>query len=132
MLKKIVILFVALGLVSPFVLLSDLYPFFRLGMFAEPVQYIPQTEYFLIEYQTSHNQLFQPFQTAQMGFEDSHFQYILRYYVYQKQALKLLQILNQKQKKNNLSIKQWRIKRIVIHKKKQKKDTTLILNWQTP
>ncbi len=69
-------------IVLPFILVSDFYPFFRFGMFAEPIKSNIQTEYFKIEIEI--NQTKRIIKSEEINFADHHFQYLVRYAYYQK------------------------------------------------
>lgn len=65
----------------PFVLITDMYPLLRFGMYAEPMRKNAKNEFFLLEF-LENNQI-KNFDTAELGFNQGHFQYIIRYFVYQ-------------------------------------------------
>ncbi|HVD98127.1 MAG TPA: hypothetical protein VNB90_07965 [Cytophagaceae bacterium] len=86
------------GLLVPFVLITDIFPFMRFGMFAEPITRSVQTEKFVI-YQldaTGNKNLLHP---ERIGINPNTFYYLCRNYFYRNEAelfsKKLLQLSDQ-------------------------------------
>ncbi|MCS6796782.1 MAG: hypothetical protein RMJ97_07465 [Raineya sp.] len=78
--KKII--FITLVLVwLPFLLLTDIFPFLRFGMFAEPTK---STKQELFELYTLENGKLRKFNTYLWGIDEGVFHYIVRKYYYQK------------------------------------------------
>jgi hypothetical protein len=75
------------GITVPFVLLNDLFPFFRFGMFAEPVGRTVQTESFLLLYRDASGKT-HPVQPAEVGL--TSLPYLMRNYYYRGDAEKFL------------------------------------------
>jgi hypothetical protein len=126
--KKYVIFLSILWLLIPFVLLTDLFPLFRFGMFAEPVRNITSIERLAVYYQNI-TLNYELFQSEQVGISEGHFAYLLRYYVYQRKLQQLFRQLHQiagKQKK----IIRWEIRKILQNKHLSQGDTILIASWQ--
>lgn len=111
----------------PFVLIQNFFPFFRYGMFAEPIQYVNQTEQFLISYYDS-GQKEHPFSSQKIGLEEGHFNYILRSYYYQENLQQLFSQLNQILEKSQ-NIKAWKLTKIINYPDLNKSDTLTIF-WQ--
>ncbi|MEK6480501.1 hypothetical protein WJR50_23360 [Catalinimonas sp. 4WD22] len=79
---SIVILF---GLFFPFIMQQTFYPFFRFGMFAEPVKRDIQTEYFLLL--GIHENGFVDKNVGDLaGIDQSKLNYLLRNYYYRKET----------------------------------------------
>jgi hypothetical protein len=82
--RYIVIFFFLLMGFVPFLLMTDLFPFMRFGMFAETIQALPQKEVFNVE-------IIRPDGTKkslserQIGLDDSHLNYLARQYYYKQQ-----------------------------------------------
>jgi hypothetical protein len=82
MLKKVIFGFILVWLLLPFILMTDFYPFFRMGMFAEPIKNNIQTEkfYVILSIQGKRSLL----SSRKVGFDEGHFNYLIRFAVYQK------------------------------------------------
>jgi len=89
--KRTVIFLMLLGVTVPFVLLTDLYPFFRFGMFAEPVQRAVQTERFVVRYLDAAGR---PHAVAPADVGLGELVYLLRNYHYRGETERLLQRLH--------------------------------------
>jgi hypothetical protein len=89
-LRNTMIILMWLALAIPFVLQTDLYPFFRFGMFAEPVTRPIQTEQFLIKI-TQNDGVSKLLDSREIGFEKSTFDYLLRNYHYRGEKELFLQ-----------------------------------------
>jgi hypothetical protein len=74
----------------PFIMVTDLFPFMRFGMFAEPVKYQVQQEYFEIVV-TDRNQKATPLDPLSVGIEKHFFEYIARNYYYRGEGKLLLE-----------------------------------------
>ncbi|WPP50898.1 hypothetical protein [Catalinimonas niigatensis] len=83
--RFLITLLMLFGLFIPFILQETFYPFFRFGMFAEPVKRSIQTEqFFLVAYQ---NEGGFDFQIAELtGIQRSKLDYLLRNYYYRNEA----------------------------------------------
>jgi hypothetical protein len=82
--RHIVIFFFLMMSFIPFLLMSDLFPFMRFGMFAETVQSIPQQEKFTVVI-SSRDGIIQSLADRQIGLDDSHLNYLCRIYYYNHQ-----------------------------------------------
>ena len=69
----------------PFILLNNFYPFWRFGMFAEPVKSQLQIEKFKI-YRFSSSKPLQYFSPERIGFDENQFLYLARNYYYKSQT----------------------------------------------
>ncbi len=85
----------------PFILVTDMYPFLRFGMYAEPPTQHVNHEIFWIELWINDQK--QDFKPELLGFGNGHFQYIVRYFVYQNKKQQffsqLFYLFKKKQKK---------------------------------
>jgi hypothetical protein len=89
---KTLIYIISLVLVLlPFILVTDLFPFFRFGMFAEPVKTKVQTEKFLVTFEKNGKRYV--FNPKKYELPDETFQYLARNYYYRKQGSLLLEKL---------------------------------------
>jgi len=68
----------------PFILMTDLFPFMRFGMFAETVQSTPQKEIFSLQILLPDGRR-QLLSERQIGLDESHLNYLARTYFYQQQ-----------------------------------------------
>ncbi len=66
----------------PALLMVDLYPFLRFGMYAEKPIKNTESEFFFIEIFENEQKIL--FKSENLGFNEGHFQYIIRHFVYQK------------------------------------------------
>jgi len=148
--KNTTILAMFFCLFVPFVLLNNLYPFWRFGMFAEPVKSQVQTEKFKI-YRFSasgHSEYFSP---EKIGFDENQFLYLARNYYYKSQTTFFLKEvrglyskkypLTSTQKAKNhlpqqgLKKETWKLYRVVVtqqiqHLRTIQKDSTLVTTLQ--
>lgn len=74
----------------PFVFLKTIYPFFRFGMFAEPVKTTVQTESFVVYYQTSTGEK-RAFDGTQIGLSKTVYANMMRNYYYKNKVTDLLE-----------------------------------------
>lgn len=95
----------------PFLLLTDIFPFMRFGMFAEPVKSQSMLEVFEVSYieQTTSELTLDP---KSVGIEPHFFQYIARNYYYRNEAKKFLDNLSEIAQ--NKKATEWRMKKILI------------------
>jgi hypothetical protein len=126
--KQYIIFLSMLWLLIPFVLLTDLFPLFRFGMFAEPIRNTTSTEQWAVYYQNA-TLNYELLRSEDIGISEGHFTYLLRYYVYQRKLQQLFRQLHQivsKQKK----IISWEIRHIRQNKNFSRKDTFVIESWR--
>ena len=114
---NIVVFFLSIWFVLPFVLVIDLYPFFRYGMFAEPIHYTTQSEQFVILYENS-EQNKHILKAEYVCLNEGHLNYLVRHYFYKQKSTQLLQNLHQIYGKDK-NIKSWTLLRIVINSSKE-------------
>lgn len=128
MYKKIAIVLLLVWL--PFLLINDFYPFFRFGMFAEPIRKHQTEELFILYYTNKQNNVYK-FNTYQLGVDESVFNYLVRKYYYQNK-------MNDFEKKFRKStqnlystyqdVKTWNLYRIQISN--TKRDSSLIATYE--
>ncbi len=109
------------GLILPFILITDFFPFLRFGMFAEPIKKDIQTEQFIV-YETKHNTkiIFNP---EKIGINPNTFHYLCRNYYYRNE----MQLFSDKIfSSTNGLVNEIEIKRIITHSSKQTIDTLKI------
>jgi len=113
-LKYFIITSTLILIILPFVLLTDLFPFLRFGMFAEPVKVEAQKEKFIVSYLINNKET--EFNPKEAGIGDNTFYYLARNYYYRKEANNFLE-----KTANSVTIKtkEWRLKRIVFRDDKQ-------------
>ncbi|WP_020531340.1 hypothetical protein [Flexithrix dorotheae] len=104
--REITIFLVISGFLLPFIFLRDFYPFYRFGMFAEPVQYKAQKELFIIQFKDKNNQT-RTFNAENYGWNKDTFTYLTRNYFYRKESKKLLGIIKEKIGRKNT--KNWQL-----------------------
>ncbi len=127
MLKKIVRLIFVVWFLVPFVLMTDLYPFFRYGMFAEPVKPQQTTEMLQLWWKPVDlpAQLFEP---KTIGLTENHFGYMLRHYFYNnriKQLFSQTHYLTLKKMPKPAIL--WQLKQLRISP--EKTDTLIVAEW---
>lgn len=106
----------------PFVLMTDLFPFMRFGMFAEPVKTTRQTEFFIITLKRGNNE--KVIDPITSGIPVQTLNYLARNSYYQQRADELLSTVAQSEKieaKDTL-----RLQVITIQNTEKQADTTLI------
>ncbi|OJJ23710.1 hypothetical protein BKI52_05005 [marine bacterium AO1-C] len=144
--KNTTILAMFFCLIVPFVLLNNFYPFWRFGMFAEPVKSQVQTEKFKI-YRFSPSNPPKYFSPEKIGFDENQFLYLARNYYYKSQTTfflkevarlyskKYSQSSSQKVKKlhpkKEVAKEIWKLYRVVVTQQIQQinnaqKDSTLV------
>jgi hypothetical protein len=72
------------GIILPFILLKDSYPFHRFGMFAEPVKHQAQYEKFYVFYKTESQNKFIELKAQTISLNANAFEMQLRKHHYQK------------------------------------------------
>lgn len=109
--KNTVITITLIAVTIPFILVTDIFPFLRFGMFAEPIKTNIQKEIFIITYKNNQGkeQLFDP---KKAGIEQHLFYYLVRNYYYRNESPILIK--NIEKIYPTKGIKCWNIKRILI------------------
>lgn len=88
-LKRLLYAISSLGLLLPFVLITNFYPFVRFGMFAEPIRYQQQKESFIV---TLNGELING---HGIGIDPNNFTYLVRNHVYRGDQSLLLRKLEE-------------------------------------
>ena len=83
--KNIVTTILISGLLVPFILITDLFPFLRFGMFAEPIKKDIQTEKFIL-YSTDASGKKTIFNPKTIGINSNTFHYLCRNYYYRNES----------------------------------------------
>ena len=83
-LKYFIITITLVLIVLPFVLLTDIFPFLRFGMFAEPVRLETQKEKFVVTSLLNGRE--KEFDPKEAGIGDNTFYYLARNYYYREEA----------------------------------------------
>src|SRR5436189_63115 len=112
-LRNYVIITMLVCITIPFILLTDLFPFLRFGMFAEPVKTEIQKEYFEVSYLDDSNKE-KKLDSKLIGIEPHFFYYLGRNYYYRKESGKFLKNIAQIFKKYDNNVSEWRLKKITI------------------
>jgi hypothetical protein len=125
--KNIVIPAMLIAITLPFIVLTDLFPFLRFGMFAEPIK--PQTyiESFEISY-IKPNQKEIIVQPESLGIEKHFFPYIARNHFYRNEAKSFLQKISTI--KNDATISEWRLKKFQYQIDNPNKVDTIIIHYR--
>ena len=118
--KKTIIIGFILLLTLPFIFIKTLFPFYRFGMFAEPVKTSTQTERLSIRYQQE-NGLWTSFDGTEIGLSESVFASLMRKHHYQDQEVELLQKTASVYQKAIIVWEMWRF---------EQQDSTRIGSWQ--
>ncbi|WP_299457708.1 hypothetical protein [uncultured Microscilla sp.] len=102
----------------PFIMLNNLYPFWRFGMFAEPVKTQVQTEQFRVYCKDAQGKTHY-FSPQSIGFDKNQFLYIARNYYYKSQTVFFLKALSSIyfRQSPRLEFKTWQLYKIVVIKK---------------
>lgn len=113
----------------PFVLLTDVYPFFRFGMFAEPVRRNVQLEQFTLRYVDNQgNKNIASAEQVGLG----SLAYLLRNYYYRNQTEQLLESVHELYP-DRQHVREWQLLRITASvRKPDQTDTTAVATWQPP
>lgn len=106
--KKTIIISFLLLLSLPFIFIKTLYPFYRFGMFAEPVKTSIQTEKFSIHYQQLDGKWIE-FLGPEIGLSKSGYSILMRKHYYQNQVVELLQKTASVVKNQHNAWEMWRI-----------------------
>ena len=115
-LKNTVTISVTILALIPFVLLTDLFPFFRFGMFAEPVKSSIQTELFQVitVNDDGKEEVFNP---QRMGINSADFNYLCRNYYYRREGEIFLKKISEAY--NRKDLKEWIIQRTLYSERKK-------------
>jgi hypothetical protein len=124
--KRTVIFLMLLGVAVPFVLLTDVYPFFRFGMFAEPVRRPVQTERFVVRYLDASGR---PHAVAPAEVGLGELTYLLRNYHYRGQTGRLLERLHGLHPRRTEAAA-WQLLRITTPAHAYRPDTSLAGGWK--
>jgi hypothetical protein len=89
----IIIFFLAMSFI-PFMLITDLFPFMRFGMFAETIQDAAQKEIFQISVVKADGSV-EPLSKRQIAMDNSHLNYLARTYFYNNRIEVLSEALTQ-------------------------------------
>lgn len=122
--KNIIIPTLLIAITIPFVLQTDLFPFLRFGMFAEPIKPQTELEAFEISYldKTNKETIVSP---ESLGIEKHFFPYLARNHYYRNESDVFLKKISTILPDTN--IVEWRLIKIEYQiNNPQKSDTTLI------
>lgn len=106
--KKRNIFFVSFWVLAciPFIFMTDIYPFFRFGMFAEPVRHNSNTEKFELLEKNEKNEWQPVISVLHTGVAETQLAYLLRNYYYKKELPTLIQHFeNYSGKKNRMVLR---------------------------
>ncbi len=110
------------GLLLPFVLITDIFPFLRFGMFVEPIKNEVQTEKFIL-YKIDKTGKKELFNQEEIGINPNTFYYLCRNYYYRNQ----MELFSDKIfSSTDPSLRKLEIFRVVTHTSTQKNDTLKI------
>lgn len=126
--KKVVAFLIFVWFLVPFVFITDLYPFFRYGMFAEPIKAQQTTEMLQLWCKPAHQPL-QPFRSQEIGLTENHFGYVLRHYFYSQKIEQLFRQIHEiKAKKQTPTIEFWQLRKLQITPKHT--DSLVVAEWK--
>lgn len=114
--KKVVLVSMFFWIIIPFILISDFYPFFRFGMFSEPIQSNIQTEQFVIMIATNTTKKIVNSDEVDLG--EQHFQYLVRYAYYQNKLNLLFETIKKISEQKNKNVKNIYLLRKIYNQKK--------------
>ena len=121
-LKNGVTISITLLALIPFVMLTDLFPFFRFGMFAEPLKSSIQTENFHVTIIRDDGKE-ETFDPMTINVSSNDFNYLCRNYFYRKEGeifLRNLSIVY-----NQKDIREWTIRRTTYSNNKENSSTVM-------
>lgn len=121
--KNTVIAGMLIWITIPFILLTDIFPFMRFGMFAEPVKTQIQMEVFEVSYITEEH-MEATLDPKTIGLEPHFFSSLARNYYYRKEPERFLENISQIAHKEH--IMEWRMRKIIPPYKEFKGDTTVV------
>jgi len=129
-LRNYVIITMLVCITIPFILLTDIFPFLRFGMFAEPVKTEIQKEYFEVSYLDASKKE-KILDSKLIGIEPHFFYYLGRNYYYRKEPDKFLKNIAQIFKKYDNNVSEWQLKKITIpiNGNKNNADTTIVTRY---
>jgi hypothetical protein len=115
-LKNAVTVSITILALIPFILLTDLFPFFRFGMFAEPVRSSIQTELFQIITinDQGKEEVFNP---DKLGINSADFNYLCRNYYYRNEGEIFLKNISQVY--SGKGLREWKIQRTSLQNNKK-------------
>ncbi|GAL83047.1 hypothetical protein MYP_273 [Sporocytophaga myxococcoides] len=122
-LKNIIISGFIAALILPFILITDLFPFARFGMFAEPVSSADTLKIFEAEFYQNHQ--WHNLNAKQFNMASGSFMYLARNYYYRNQSQEFLNKLSQAIP--DTSIYAWRLKFIQISGNNPQQADTIII-----
>ena len=126
--KKILIVGMTIAVWVPFILLTDLYPFFRFGMFAEPVRESIQMEQFAIQFIAADGN-WQVLSPEQLGI--SSLAYLMRNYYYRDQSAAFLRHIHSIYPARD-SVKEWQLLRVTSPHAIFRPDTSVAATFTVP
>lgn len=102
----------------------------RFGMFAEPIRYSSQREYFMVYERNNSAQAWKPFDSEAIGLHPNAFTYLLRNYYYRSESAQLLNIIDQSDTRKGIeyAFARWQYS----EKKADPGDSTLICTLLQP
>lgn len=125
--KQLVIVGMLISMIMPFILITDLYPFFRFGMFAEPVKRSIQLEQFALQYQDEKYRTYIAHPEA-LGLVS--LPYLMRNYYYRGETELFLRHIAQIYKPG-LSVEEWQFIRITSKPSyPAQMDTTVVASFR--
>jgi hypothetical protein len=112
----------------PFVLLTDLFPLMRFGMFAEPIKTQKQTEYFMVSLQHGNQEKIVSPNIS--GIPEQTFNYLARNCYYQDKAQILLHNISKSNfiPSNSILL----LKKITVQTNTQRTDTLTVYRYTKP
>lgn len=123
--KITVIIGFILMMLVPFVLLRDIYPFFRFGMFAEPIEAQVSTERFVIL--TGANKL--PLPPEEIGLKPTLYEYVLRNHWYRQEGR---QLLNEVSKIDQNRHEEYHLAKVTSNSVDATRDTIILISHRRP
>ncbi|MCP4522475.1 MAG: hypothetical protein GY827_12410 [Cytophagales bacterium] len=108
----------------PFLLITDFYPFMRLGMFAEPIRSTQQTEVFQISAQHHQDSTYTLIDMEKMGIPKSSIEYLARNYFYRGQTDEFLDKIHHNYPVEHKAL---RFSRMTISTIDNQKNTSILL-----
>ncbi|MFN3404939.1 MAG: hypothetical protein ACK40G_12640 [Cytophagaceae bacterium] len=121
-LKNIAIVCFILLMTVPFILITDIFPFLRFGMFAESPNNNRPLELFISQYKS--DSTFITFNSGSRGLDENKFNYLARNYYYRNEGEFFLSRIDKLSAIENP--REWRLLKITIDSQKLSKDTSVV------
>jgi hypothetical protein len=122
--RTLIYIITTAGLLLPFILITDLYPFFRLGMFAEPARQSLLQERYELYY--GEDSSFLKLNPNDLSINPNNLHYLIRNYYYRHEGEELLKKIAALKPEPSV----WRIYSFQLNPGMTKEDSTILVQWR--